>query len=561
MTRRREALGLALVLLVALGLRLARWSEERVQPLGLVPAGDERDHDQWAQRLARGEGPPAVPYTAPLQAWSLAAWHRWLPPEAARDGQRGLQVLLGLGTVALAWALGRRLGGPRAGLVAGAAVALHLPLVYYEVTLLRDGPATCLTTLATLALVRLVPSRGEGPSPVGAALAGLAWGVGALWRENLLLVALGALLLLVPWALSVRPRRRGLLLLLVGAAGLFLPLAPLLAHNARLEGRWSLLHTWNGGCVFYIANRGDHAGASYARPPFLRRSNREAEQEGFQLEATRRTGRALTPHEVSSFWLRRGLLDVVADPGLYASKVARRTAWSLATSELVDARDLPLDRQDSLVLRLPGVGFGLLAGFALLGAFGRRRRLEVRVLAALALLLLSSTVLVMFASRHRLPLVPLAAALAALGARDAVRALRAGRPGRLLAGTLLALLCTWIPVPHTPAQEATGRLNRALVWMELGQAPRAFAELAAIDGPGERGLAWSKLALVLLANEEEGLAREASRRAVQLVPERGPALVRAWEGLARRRELRGDAAGAREAQREAGRLGGAPYPR
>ena len=553
---RGEVAWLALILLAALGLRAGRWAEERASPLGRAPVVDERTYDQWAQRLAGG-AEPEVPYMAPLQAWSLAAWHRLLPPGPARDAQRGLQLLLGLGTVAATWALGRRLAGPRAGLVAAGAVALYVPLVYHELTLLRDGPATCVVALGTLLVVRLI----ERPSPAVALLAGLTWGVGALWRENLLVVALPGLAALLTWALRDRARRAARAAA-VGcvAVGLFLPLLPVLHRNARLEGGWSLLPTWNGGCVFYLANRRDNPGAGYLRPPFVPAGNPEAEQLGFRGEAERLTGRPLQPHEISAYWLGRGVREVLLDPGLYARKVLQRAVWSVASGELVHARDLALDARSSLVLRFPGPGFGVLVGFGALGAALLRRRPAARAIALVLLLGFLTTVTVAFATRYRLPAVPLLAALAAAGARGAVARLRAGRPVLLAVGLAIGLACTWIPVPYDRGLEANSRLNRARVWMELGEPGRAFAELDQLEDAEARGSAFGQLGLELLDNDEAELAADASRRAVSLVPGWGPRLASGWEARARRCALAGDESAAEAARAMARELATARRP-
>lgn len=521
--RARGWLWLGLVVLLGLGLRLGRWSEERQGPQGRAPAGDEGTYDRWALRLVGSAPPREVPYMAPLQAWSLAAWHAALPPDQARDAQRLLQVALGAGTALLAGLVGRRLGGPRVGLVAAAAVALHLPLVYYEPTLLRDGPAAFLCAGAGLALVRLL----QAPTPLKGLVLGLVSGLGALCRENLLLVSGAGLGLLLLWALragrrEVRASRAAAVL--AAAAGLVVPLLPLLSANAALEGRWNPLPTWNGGCVFYLSNRAEAAGATYHPPPFVRLATPEGEQAGFRAEAERQLGRSLTPHEVSSYWLERGLREVAARPLSYLRRVATRAVYYLAGQELVHARDLRLDREDSRVLRLPGVGFGVLAAFALLGGLGARHRLPVRGLVAVCLLLLLTTVVVAFSSRYRLPAVPLLAPLAALGAREATLALRRGRPGPLLGGVALALLCTWIPVPYTAAQRCTGRLNRALTWMELGEPERAFAEMDRLPAGTTTSLAWRRLGELLRLNGEGALADAAFSRALGAgLPAGGPA--------------------------------------
>lgn len=585
----REWLWWGLIMLLALGLRLGRWSEERAGPQALAPSGDEGTYDRWAMRLAAGQAPAEVPYMAPAQAWTLAAWHEVLSPGPARDAQRLLQALMGVGTVLLTGLVARSLGGPRVAWVAAAAVALHLPLVYYETTLLRDGPATFWMALAALAACRLLASGPTAPRWLAARglQVGLVSGLASLWRENLQVVAMAGLLLLLPWVTRRRGPERAARAgaWLAAALGLLLPLLPLLRANAALEGRWSPLPTWNGGCVFYLSNRAEVQAATYQLPAFVRQATPEGEREGFRAEAERRAGGPLTPHQVSGFWLRRGLVEVLRDAPGYLRKVLARTGWFVASGELVHARDLVLDREESRVLRLPGVGFGLLVGFACLGAWRERSRPPARALAALCALLLLSTVAVAFSSRYRLPAVPLLATLAALGARSAVQALRQGRPWALAVGLGLALACTWLPVPYTPSQRVVGRLNRALTWMALDRPALAFAELEQLPPGAAAASGWTRLAAALLDNAAPDLAVRATSRALAQAPDQGevwlqhalalerldpggpetePAFARAavlapqsslaWAGLARCRARRGDLDGARAAQLRAREL-------
>ena len=506
MSQRATWIALGVILLVALGLRLARWSEERAGILAQVPTGDERTYDQWAQRIAAGTQPDAVPYLAPLPAYALAGWHAALAPAAARDAQRLVGVALGVLTCALAFVLGRALGGAGPGLVAAALTALHAPLIYYEPTLLRDGPAATLLGLAawlTLGAQRRLESGAAAPWALGA---GLTLGAGALWRENLLLVGV-ALTLVVAARAWRRPAARRPALAL--ALGLSLPLTPVWLHNSRLEGAaTSPLPTWNGGCVFYMANQRANRGLGYLHPPFVPFANPEAQMRGFHAEAERRAGRRLTPHQVSSYWLRQGLADVAAEPGLYASKLTQRAVIAAASQELVQARDLRLDRQSSWVLALPLPGFGLIAAFALLGLGLRRRDAPARALGFLVLVALGTTLLVGFVSRYRLPLLPLLAALAAVGLAGASRRARAGRWGALALGLALTMVCTSIPVPYDPN---AGRWSRALAYLEAGRPDPAFVELELLE-PAPRADYGRRLVQLLLQNGEERLAREAAAR-------------------------------------------------
>jgi len=549
---RTVALVLAAILLAGLGLRLARWAEERGHPLGLAPTGDERTYDAWARAIAAGEAEAEVPYQAPLHAYAGAAFHAPLEPAAARDAWRLLGALLGVGSAGLAFLCGRRVcpRDPRVGLAAAGLVALHLPLVYYETTLLRDGPATFATALAAWLLLRLLePGLPDGRRRGRAALLGVVLGLGALWRENLLLVGGAVVAGLAVWAWRRGPPRRPALAAVAAVALAFAgPLAPWVAGNYRLEGRLSPFPTWNGGCVFYLANRRGNPSPGYMPPDFVAVANPEGEVAGFRSEAEARLGRSLTPHEVSSYWLRQGLAEVAADPLRYAWKVLRRATLLLATREYVHARDPVLDAGDSAVLRLPLPGFGVLAGLGLVGLAAARRRREALALALLALAVAGTTVPVAFATRYRLPVVPLVAVLAALGAREAAAGLRRARGGArlraaapLLVGVAATIACTAIPVPYAHGQRVNGIRTRILAFMTLGRRDEAFAEVERLATPRDRAGAWTELGERILANEDDPALAEAALREA-LAEDAAPPGLRAvtWSVLCRVAVARGD---------------------
>ncbi|HWC26541.1 MAG TPA: glycosyltransferase family 39 protein, partial [Solirubrobacteraceae bacterium] len=84
-------------------------------------------------------------------------------------GMRSLSALLGTATVAVAWALGRRLGGERAGLAAAALVAVNPMLVWFSQEARAYALLALLGALATLLWLRAL----ERPREAGRLLA---WG-------------------------------------------------------------------------------------------------------------------------------------------------------------------------------------------------------------------------------------------------------------------------------------------------------------------------------------------------------------------------------------------------
>ena len=560
LTLKRRVLLIGAVLLVALFLRGARWLEERQDPLALVPTLDELTYDTWGQAIARGEDAVEVPFTAPLQAYHLAGWHRLFPqnPGRARDAARLITLLLGVATVALTFALGRRASGSfRVGWVAAALVALHRPLIFFEPTLLRDGPGTFVTVLAAWLLLRLLDAcqDDERTSTQGAlALAlGLSLGIGALIRENLVLIGLLLTVALATRSALRSERRRvfALAALLVGL-GMLAPLAPWIVSNARIEGAVSLMPTWNGGLVFYNHNRAGNLTSNYKAVPFVKFANAEYEAKGYRREAERRAGHPLTPHQVSRFWLEAGLKDVAASPSLYAKKIGQRLQLFFTSQQVPQARDLRDDASRSWVLRLPSPsGFGFLAAFALLGLLTLpARRVGPRVIAAWVIVLAGTTLPIAFVSRYRLPTVPLVAVLATVTWREWALALRRlsllasfrGKPPQALLAVALShrrltaaravLGCAALlgglafnlrDVPHDPT---ANQIKRGMGFTVMGRYQDAADELAkprALSAGGLEALGRTRLELA-----QPELAKRAYQRSLMQGDDRHAA----WAGLA-----------------------------
>ena len=137
-------------------------------------------------------------------------------------GAPALQLALGLALLASAWALGRRLAGPVAGLVAAALLAAYPPLVYVTGTQLSEPLAALLLTAAVLA-AHMAWTR---PRPVAWAGAGALLGLAVLTRADLLLApAVAAVTIgLLAWRrLGPRTAMRASAWLLGGAAVAILP--------------------------------------------------------------------------------------------------------------------------------------------------------------------------------------------------------------------------------------------------------------------------------------------------------------------------------------------------
>jgi mannosyltransferase len=119
-------------------------------------------------------------------------------------GIRSLSALLGTATIAIVWALGRRLGGVRAGLAAAALVAVNPMLVWFSQEARAYALLALLGALSTLLWLRALESDGDDSATWSARR--LAWGTVAALA---LATHYYALFLVAPQALWLVLRVRG----------------------------------------------------------------------------------------------------------------------------------------------------------------------------------------------------------------------------------------------------------------------------------------------------------------------------------------------------------------
>jgi 4-amino-4-deoxy-L-arabinose transferase-like glycosyltransferase len=358
------------------------WAVAMVQqrPLDLAATGHEFAY--WAQ------GRPGVYPQDPLYAWALAALYR--TAGFRFEAVRWTQALLGSLAAALTCALALRLMSAPAAALAGLAVALFGPMVFYEAAFLREAPAAALC-VAVLWLLDTAVRPYETPHRRAAWLllaAGLLLGAGALLRSNLLLFALGA----VAWAAwASRGRRMPLAL----AAGLALPVLPVAAANSARSGRLALVSS-SGAYNFFMGNVHDASGAGTLRGTFYDRVKASG-----------------PPGSVSLY--RAALRDIAAHPLAFVRLQVRKAALFFSPADMPDNLSVPMGEKTNPRLAVAPVGLHVLLPVALLGAVIGLR--EWGRLSLLYLFLASYTLSIVaffVVSRLQLPAVPVLAIFAGL---------------------------------------------------------------------------------------------------------------------------------------------------
>ena len=407
----RFARALGLIALAGLALR---WAYAVVQRDFLVQ-GDAMTFHQVADHLAAGAG-FIQPFTVPVQPtaehpplWELVLAGADLLGADGYLSHRLLAGLIGTVTVVLTGLLGRRVAGPRAGLLAAGIAAISPMLITADGSLMSEtlyGALVAAALLAALAM-RAAPSAGRAALVGGLiALAGLTRG------EGLGLLALVAL----PLCLSAGPDRRRRAVLLAAAAGAFaLVLAPWTIRNLTTFDEPFLVST-NANAVWQGANCPETYGGtligSWSFRCYL--PHRAGEDESRWAARNRDAGlRYLREHRgrlpaVVVQRLGRGLDVAHTGQALYLNaaegRPARPMRWAIRWSWLVMA-------------------------FAAAGALLLRARRDTGlwILLAPVWLALALTIVTYGSTRFRHNAEPSLAVLAAVSAEWCLQALRARR--------------------------------------------------------------------------------------------------------------------------------------
>jgi tetratricopeptide (TPR) repeat protein len=487
---------LAFVIRVVVAVQLGRTA------LFQVPQLDGAELLDWARRIAGGSlrlppSPshgPGYPYflggLLALSGGSLGA---------ARVAQSALGALL----CGLTAALAARTFGRRAGMAAGLLLALYAPLVYVEVSLLAEGLLTFLLVGVLWCLTP--PHRLVAAAMAGAGvLLGLAVAVRA---TALVLLPILAVLLILDRRRSQRVRAAVLF-----TAGCVLVVAPLLVATHAATRGWLLVQSF-GGLNFYMGNRPGSLGVPSARLG--------GEWDRLQGEPLRQG--ITNPAEQERYFVAKETAELRAHPLESLRVLGRKAVWLIQDEEVRESHSFYFFRGQSALLRwLPT--FGLLFPFATLGlAVAWRQRRLAPELGAYLLAMAGTCVLIIVASRYRIPFVPVLAVFAGgavawlIGAatRRQWKALAGG--AAVLAAGLLATHLRRHDPSHDLAEEWALTATSLANSNRTAEARQAVAR--ALREDARSALAWEQDGLLRWRDGDAPGAERAFNTAARLEPD------------------------------------------
>ncbi len=496
---------------LALAVRWTVLAEIWRSPYAAVGNIDSGAFERMARELNAGGSwfPPHGFYQSPFYGYALAIIYRFAGANAWAP--RVLQTLAGALSCVLVYAAGTRIYGRRAGLVAGALVALYGPLVVEEVLIVKTAWVILGALVSFALLLRYGPSGRER----GVAAAGLTLGATVLaagqWLPALATMTLAAGL--APPSMPLRSRRRLALAFALAAA---LPVGAMSAWNTWHAGG-PLLTSGDAGLNLYMGNNAGSSGLP--APPAGLRDIPEYEEADARRIAERETGHPMNPSEISRYWGGRAQEFMLHDTGAWIGVMA------LKFQVLWNAYEIP-DTSHYVFLRdrfAPALRW--LLTFALLGTLGLAGLLVRspkerghRTLLLMIVPYLGVLVLVYVRGRYRLPTVPFLA-IAAGGFVDAVAVAFAAKDRRRLGVAAAVVAAAALLVNTTfcrPAENGVPALcfagdlfyesewqNLANHWLARGD--RARAEQALVEATrarSPRGPGQPQFRLAALHNED-----------------------------------------------------------
>jgi len=404
-------------------------------------------HHNWAISLSEGNVLGDTTYfRAPFYAYCLGLLYAVVGSSLWTARLFGL--VIGLASVAMTFALGRKILDRRAGAIAASLHALYPWAVYFEGELLLDSLFMLLVQITVYCFLRWRDNAGCSDL----LWAGLACGLAAITRPTILV----AVPLILVWVL-VRsgPGNRAKQLTLY-TVGLALIIAPIFLRNLTVADDPVLIAS-QGGVNLYIGNNDAADGFSAAMPEPLG-YNWRIDQ--VTWEAEKSTGHVLKPGEVSTYWRDRALRWIVDNPDRFLQLYIKKIYLQFADLEISNNRSLRAMFEAIPFLRYNPLSFGLIFPLAVLGIMAAWRGNQGLAFVLLFVSLYIATVsLFFYNSRFRLPLLPFYFVLAAAGIGLLIDQI-AGHSGRRLAASLgvaalagMLSFSTLLAVPYAPAPQ------------------------------------------------------------------------------------------------------------
>jgi len=402
---------------------------------------DNYYHHHWGQSIAGGNIFGDTTYfRAPFYVYCLALLYALLGTSLWVGRVFGL--IVGLGSVAVTYLMGKRMFNAKIGLTAALLQSLYPVMIYFEGELLLDP---LFTLLLQLAIYRLM-TWFENKTTSQALVTGLLLGLASITRPTaLVFIPLIVLLLAVSLKNASAWAKHSIVFILAVS----LVMAPIFVRNLVVAGDPVPIAS-QGGINLYIGNNSNADGVSAVLPEPLGHNWRLKE---ITYLAEQEVGKRLKPGKVSSFWTNKAFHWMRNNPGEFINLYLKKLYRSFSDREISNNRDLGSFFNEVPILKYNPLSFGLLFTLTIVGIMaGLGRHSHVRLLFLIVLVYVLAASLFFFNSRFRLPLLPYYFLLSTFGLFSLIDQLRSKWRSSvpLLLGAGCAALFSYYPLVPLP---------------------------------------------------------------------------------------------------------------
>ncbi len=350
-----------------------------------IKGQDMKTFIDWAVSICKGDylgRERGCFYHGPVYPYTLAIIFKVFGPGLV--AAKYIQAVIGSLSCVLLYLIGEHLFNRKVGLVSAIFASLYGLFIFYEGVLLRATPVIFVYLLMFFCLCRVL----KRPSKRGWFITGLALGLAALTRENILLFS--PFVLVSIWVYPVQgANRKRLLFSALLIAGLCIVIFPVTLRNYLIGGKLALISSGNAPSTFYLGNCYDSTG-TFDYPPSFSKVSDDAKREGRKLNMLFETFKSMKRYPLLSLKLQLK---------------KQRMFWS--SFERPNNVNYYFQRRFSSLLRLPLFNFGIIAPLALFGmGLLLRQWRRLSPLYFITLTYTASVTLFFVIARYRLPVVP-----------------------------------------------------------------------------------------------------------------------------------------------------------
>lgn len=467
--------------LLALLIRLVYFYLLKQTPILSVLILDSEYYYHWAVKiLSNGIMGDKIFFTEPLYAYLLALFLKI--SEQGPLVMVGLQILLGSILPIIIFKIAKLLFNRPVAIISGVLTALYGPFIFYDHLLLKTSLEVFLLSLFVLAVLNLFTgsTRAEPSRTLRRNtrkinnifnylkfrnyfiiknlkfkiisqyfIAGLLLGIIVLIKGNSLILLPLVLYFIL---LEVEPLKRFNLRTILHnikliqgyrailfLIGFFIVILPITIRN-YIVGHDFVLTNYSFGMNVYQGNWWDGDG-SLLQPPFMRPHPDHEEIDSYKM-AEAYMDKDLKPSQVSSFWLSKGVSEILEDPVRWTSLMFKKVILFITPVELSDNYDYYLFRQfipllhvlPNLLIVIPFALFTILLMIVRFKYLDPQKKLFLLIIIFYSLSIMIGHV----NSRYRLPVIPLLIILASAGIWLLYRKIKQNQMQKL--GSALAIL-------------------------------------------------------------------------------------------------------------------------